>query len=93
MTGVHLLRTGEVQAHLPTLNQTFRVPFISELIERKFGAETGTLPGVAREFHRSELDSWERRLEEAFATSSLPEEAPREELHEFLVELRLGTVE
>jgi hypothetical protein len=90
MTGVHLLQTGEVQAHLPTLNEKFRSAFIPELIAQKAAAETGSLSGADLAFHRAELDAWERRLEEAFATSKLPEVPPVEELHRFLVELRLG---
>jgi predicted nucleotidyltransferase len=91
MTGVHLLRTGEVQAHLPTLNETFRVAFIPELIAQKSEAEMGTLAGVDRGFHSLELDRWEQRLDEAYANSNLPEEVPKDDLHQFLIELRLGT--
>ncbi len=39
LTGIHLLETGEMQPHLPTLNERFRLPFIPELIERKASAE------------------------------------------------------
>jgi uncharacterized protein len=90
MTGVHLLETGAVEAHLPTLNERFRMPFIPELIERKAAAETGTLPELDVAFHRAELDRWQQRLDEAFAASKLPTDVPVEELHRFLVELRLG---
>jgi predicted nucleotidyltransferase len=91
MTGVHLLETGEVEPHLPTLNECFRVSYIPELIARKAAAETGPLSGADRAFHREQLDAWEKRLEAAFAASTLPENPPVAELHEFLVELRLGT--
>jgi len=89
MSGIHLLQSGEVEAHLPTLNEKFQATFIPELIERKAMAETGTLNGVDCEFHRAELDRWEYRLGEAFAASPLPDDAPRDEMHEFLVALRL----
>jgi predicted nucleotidyltransferase len=89
MTGVHLLETGEVESHLPTLNERFRVPYIPELIARKAAAETGPLSGENLAFHRDQLDAWERRLEEAFAASTLPNDAPVAELDEFLVGLRL----
>jgi len=91
MTGVHLLETGEVEPHLPTLNERFKMPYISELIARKAAAEFGPLTGLDVAFHRTELDKWERRLDDAFTASTLPENAPTEELHEFLVELRLAT--
>ena len=90
MTGVHLLETGEVEAHLPTLNERFRVSYIPELIARKAAAEAGPLAGADAAFHRGQLDAWEKRLEAAHAASTLPENPPVAELHEFLVELRLG---
>jgi predicted nucleotidyltransferase len=90
LTGVHLLETGEVEPHLPTLNDRFRVSYIPELIARKAAAETGALTGADMAFHREQLDAWEKRLEEAFAASTLPENPPVAELHEFLVELRLA---
>lgn len=89
MTGVHLLETGEVQPHLPSLNERFKVPYIPELIERKAAAETGALTGADVAFHRTQLDAWERRLTEAEAASTLPHDAPVAELHEFLADLRL----
>ena len=90
LTGVHLLETGEVQAHLPTLNERFGLSFIAELIRRKSAAEVGTLPGEDVAFHRSELARWESRLDAAHAASQLPEAAPVDALNEFLVNLRLG---
>jgi hypothetical protein len=89
MTGVHLLRTGEVEAHLPTLNEWFQTSFIPELIERKAMAETGTIIGADRDFHRAELDRWEVRLDEAFAACRLPDHPPQDDMHEFLVGLRM----
>jgi len=89
MTGVHLLETGEVESHLPTLNERFCVPYLPELIARKATAEMGVLGRVDVAFHREQLDGWERRLDGAFAASELPNGAPTEELHEFLVDLRL----
>jgi predicted nucleotidyltransferase len=89
LTGVNLLDTGEVQAHLPTLNERFGLPFIAELIARKAGAEFGALSDVDVRFHAEQLDLWEKRLAEAYAASALPTEPPLEELDRFLVELRL----
>ena len=90
LTGVHLLETGEVEAHLPTLNDRFRLPFIAELIARKAVAEAAPLCGTDAASYQRQLDTWETRLDEAFAASALPEHAPADELHEFLVGLRLG---
>lgn len=89
LTGVHLFETGEVQQHLPTLNERFRLSFIPELIARKASAEFGTLTAVDVRFHSEQLDAWENCLNAAFEASTLPTEPPSEELDRFLVELRL----
>jgi predicted nucleotidyltransferase len=89
LTGVHLLETGEVQAHLPTLNERFGLPFVPELIARKASAEFGALTGVDAACHREQLDAWEQRLERAYEASTLPAEPPVEELHRYLIALRL----
>lgn len=88
LTGVHLLETGEVQTHLPTLNEKFALPFIPELIERKAGAEFGALSAVDVAFHTRQLDAWEARLNAAYEASTLPTEAPAEELDALLLEVR-----
>lgn len=89
LTGVHLLETGEMQSHLPTLNERFRLPFIPELIERKASAEFGGLTALDVTFHTQQLELWEKRLAEAFEASTLPIDVPKEELNQFLVEQRL----
>lgn len=90
LTGIHMLETGEVEPHLPTLNERFRVPFIPELIARKASAEFGVLTDVDVAFHREQLAEWEKKLDAAHAASKLPAEPPWDELDRFLVELRLG---
>jgi predicted nucleotidyltransferase len=90
LTGVHLLETGELEPNLPALNDRFRLPYVPELIARKSAAETGTLLELDIAFHRAELDRWQQRLDAAFESSWLPADAPKEELHQFLVDLRLG---
>ena len=86
--GVHLLETGEVQTHLPTLNERFGLPFVAELIARKAGAEFGTLTAPDVRFHTEQLDAWEARLNAAYEASTLPTEPPTEELDHFLIEVR-----
>lgn len=88
LTGIHLLRTGEVQANLVDLNRMFKLPFIGELIERKRDQERGELSGLDWEFHQAELAKWEQELDRSYDRCSLPEAAPRDELHRFLVDLR-----
>lgn len=89
LTGVHLLETGEVQTHLPALNERFGLPFVPDLIARKARAEFGTLTAVDVKFHTEQLDEWEQRLTAAYEVSTLPLEPPVEELDRFLVDLRL----
>src|SRR6266567_5161483 len=35
LTGIHLMRTGEVEANLVVLNEEFRLPYIADLVSRK----------------------------------------------------------
>ncbi|HEY1187178.1 MAG TPA: nucleotidyltransferase domain-containing protein [Gemmata sp.] len=88
LTGVHLLETGEVQTHLPTLNEKFGLWFIPELIERKADAEFGTLSAVDVGFHTRQLTAWESRLAAAYEASTLPTAPPIDELNRFLLETR-----
>ena len=74
MTGVHVLRTGEIEAHLPTLNATARLSFLDELIARKkAGAEHAALAASEREWHESSLN----RLLESLADGVRGEHPPR----------------
>jgi predicted nucleotidyltransferase len=90
LTGIHLLLTGEVEAHLPTLNESFRLEYIPDLIERKKSAEFGHLSDLDYSSHSRELDRLERELGSAFGQSTLPADAPVGDVHRFLVGLRLG---
>src|SRR4051794_41061705 len=77
LTGIHLMRTGEVQANLVRLNESFRLAHIPELIERKVaGPEKGRLERADIDLYQREYERLRRELEEAFDASSLPE-APR----------------
>jgi uncharacterized protein len=92
LTGIHLMRTGEVEANLARLNESFRLAHIPELIERKVaGPENGRLEWADVEFHQREYDRQRHELEEAFNASSLPE-APRgaAALNRLLIRIRLG---
>ena len=42
VTGIHLMRTGEVEANLSRLNETFRLPYIADLIDRKLAGRAFT---------------------------------------------------
>ncbi len=91
LTGIHLMRTGEVEANLLRLNETSRLPYIGELVERKLsGPEKGRLPESSLSFHQGEYERLRAELQEASAVSILPE-TPRAAaaLHDLLVRLRL----
>jgi predicted nucleotidyltransferase len=90
LTGIHLLRTGEVEANLVRLNETAKLPYIAELVERKVaGPETGRLEQPDLEFHQREYERLRGALMQAFDESHLPE-VPNgaRPLNDFLVRIR-----
>jgi len=89
MTGIHLLRTGEVEANLLRLNEHFGFGFLGELIARKVTAENIALGEVDWSFHEARLTNLAAELDRAFAESKLPKDRDRKSVHEFLVNLRL----
>src|SRR5262245_30142544 len=94
LTGIHLMRAGEVEANLVKLNDVFRLPQLPELVARKTaGAERSTLDDADVSFHERECSRLREQLEEAAAASSLPEAATaRPALHDLLIRLRLREV-
>lgn len=89
LTGIHLLRTGEVEANLPRLAEEYRLPFMGELIAKK-QEEKGPASGLDWAFHEAQLRELEGRLDRAFQESPLPEERDRRAVSEFLVRWRCG---
>ena len=92
LTGLHLMRTGTVEANLPRLNQTAKLPYVDELIQRKMtGAEKERLNDADLALHQREYERLRQQLQKAQEASDLPE-APRGSaaLHDLLVRLRLG---
>ncbi len=94
LTGIHLLRTGVVEANLPRLAEEYRYPFLVELIAQK-REEKGPARGLEWPFHDDQLRELESRLDEAFRESTLPEGRDREAVNRLLVDYRLdgGTAE
>jgi predicted nucleotidyltransferase len=92
LTGIYLMRTGEIQANLRHLNESFKLPYIPELIERKVGGtEKGRLEQVDLCLHQREYERLRAELEQAYQESKLSE-APSgaAALHDLLVRIRLG---
>jgi hypothetical protein len=94
LTGIHLMRTGEVEANLRVLNEAARLSYIDELIGRKLsGPEQGTLEAADLPFYRGEYERLTKVLEGAYAGSRLPESpTAKGALNDLLVRLRLGGV-
>lgn len=92
LTGIRLMRTGEVEANLVRLNEEFRLPYIDDLIARKrAGAERGTVDDADHAFHAAEYARLEAELVAACAASALPAEpGARQELNDLLARVRLG---
>jgi predicted nucleotidyltransferase len=92
LTGIHLMQTGAVEANLVRLNETTRLPYLVDLIQRKVsGAEKQELTQADLEFHRQEYERLRKKLQEAYEASTLPEApAAAEALHDLLVRLRLS---
>ena len=91
LTGIHLMRTGEIEANVGRLNETFRLSYLPELIDRKIsGTEKGTLDQADLAFHEQEYERLRTELEEAFEQSNLPEQPGGvAALNDLLVRVRL----
>ncbi|MEV7795752.1 nucleotidyltransferase domain-containing protein [Streptomyces sp. NPDC087512] len=91
LTGIHLMRSGEVQPHLPTLAaEVGEAPvYLAELIAAKAEREHGQA-GVDRARVRADVERLHGVLDEAQAASALPG-APtaHDALHDFVVRVRL----
>lgn len=92
LTGIHLMRTGRVEANLLVLNEEFGLPYIGELVARKVGGqEKSTLETPELGFYRAEYERLVLLLEAESAKSALPlEPTCREALSDLLVRIRMG---
>ncbi|MFF7393730.1 DNA polymerase beta superfamily protein [Streptomyces scabiei] len=92
LTGIHLMRRGEVQAHLPTLvSQVDEAPrYLPELVAAKADLEHGKAD-VDRERVAEDVERLQGVLEQEQALSALPESpSAYDALHDFVVRVRLG---
>jgi hypothetical protein len=92
LTGIHLMRTGIIEANLVHLNELFKLPYIPDLIERKLaGAEKSVLEDADMAFHQGEFNRLRGELEEASQSSHLPESpSSKDALNDLLVRLRMS---
>lgn len=95
LTGIHLMRNGELQANLCVLNQSAKLNYLDELIHQKqTGTEQGVLDAADIKLYRGEYERLLKELEQCYQDSCLPElPAGRQALNDLLVRLRLMTVE
>ena len=91
LTGIHLMRTGEIEANLVRLNETAHLPYIAELIARKMGGpEQGHLEQADLAFYEGEYQRLTAELERAYDESRLPETArAAAAMNDLLVRVRL----
>jgi hypothetical protein len=89
LTGIHLLRTGEVEANVVRLNEDFKLSAIDELIAMK--TEEKIAPAdLDWPAHAARLDELESVLDRVFEESTLPENRDQIAVNDLLVSLRLG---
>jgi len=92
LTGIHLMRTGQIEANLLTLNEEARLAFIPDLVARKLaGPEQSTLNDADLAFHEAQYQKLRAEMQSAFEASDLPEspsEQTRRALNGLLIRVR-----
>lgn len=90
LTGIHLLKTGQMEANLSHLLEFYPQPEVAELILKKRSQqEKSQLEEATRQLHRDRLLLLESQLTAAWEASPLPEGSDNRALHDFVVRLRL----
>lgn len=94
LTGIHLMRTGLIEANLRNLNETAKLPYLNDLIARKTaGPEHGRLDQADLSFHEREYERLRTELQLAHESSHLPETpSATAALNDLLVRIRLHGV-
>ena len=92
LTGLHLMRTGEIEANLAVLNAEAGPPYLDDLMAQKIaGCEKETLTGDLG-FYEAEFRRLTEELERAMEATKLPAKVAsgvKEELSGLLVRLRM----
>ena len=94
LTGIHLMRSGTIEANLLNLNVDAKLPYIDDLVAAKLaGPEKGVLNVADLAFHESEYLRLTCQLEVEYSISSLPEvPSAKAALNDLLVRLRLAEI-
>lgn len=95
LTGIHLMRSGEIEANLVRLNEHARLSHVNDLIAQKTGdREQSTLNDDAFAFHAGEYARLRAELETAHQESRLRENTDAgQDLEALLIRLRMGDLE
>ena len=90
LTGIHLLRTGELVTNVLHLYERYRFLNVPELVELKHARETGTIAESDEPRYLEDLERLEATLQDAAMDTVLPEEPRnRDELERYVIEERL----
>lgn len=91
LTGIHLMKTGVIEANLKALNEEAKLGYIDELIALKTSTkEKQTVEAVDFDFHEREVKRLTGELEASMNASTLPETAStRPALNDLLLRLRM----
>lgn len=92
LTGINLMRTGQIEADLRNLNAEIHLNHINDLLAAKLsGAEQSVLPAADLSFHEREYRRLREELESAAVTTHLPDAPTKcQALHELLIAVRLA---
>ncbi|MDX3096965.1 nucleotidyltransferase domain-containing protein [Streptomyces sp. ME01-24h] len=92
LTGIHLMRTGTVEAHLPTLLDHVTAPgYVSELIQEKAAAEHGLAMDLDPRRVSADVGALHAALDDAQRDTRLPDEpTAHEALHDLVVRTRVA---
>ena len=90
LTGIHLMKTGDVEANLLKLTEQYPLPCVRDLIARKLaGPEQSTIGDADCAAYCAEYESLRGTLQSAFEASHLPEvTSARPALNDLLLRLR-----
>ncbi len=94
LSGIHLMRTGDILTNIMELNETAPRMEIGELVRRKReGSETMALSLTEIDHHERCLEQLEAELKKAHAQSTLPEKpTTARELEDLVIRVRLEHV-
>jgi len=91
LTGIHLMKTGEIEANLLKLNEEFKLSYLSDLIAYKLAnMEKAPIEEGDLSFYRGEYERLYQELEQVSQFSKLPAvPSAKKALNDLLIRLRM----